>query len=357
MAVNFNLHACLNARIGHKAYCSGLRQLPPTQRRHINLGASGRVVSWALRALLADNLPVHSSGASCSASSSGGRTHELPSFLRSATVLSCASRRLSRSRALTAECHACGHASREIEFCVLRTHALVDLPTSPSQHRRQWRWRQLAQAGPTKGSYCSDCASGQREGEAMPPQRESRARDSSAAAAALSSSSSSNSSSGAARHDKGAHRGSSARGRSSEPSDAAEGSSSERAAAASSARRNGGRSRHGAATPAAASADASSSSSSSSSSKRRQSQDHNNRRPEGGVRSSSRMHQTGGSLDRRRSSSGSLNSNCSDEQEEEATCPLCMEALDETDRGLFPCECGYQAGRVAAWQHQLLMHL
>ncbi|KAL8428475.1 hypothetical protein ACSSS7_007202 [Eimeria intestinalis] len=204
----------------------------------------------------------------------------------------------------------------------------------------------------------SDCATSERQAEAMPPQRESRARDNSAAVAAVSSSSSSNSSSGAARHDKTSLRGSSARGRSSEPSDAAEGSSSERAAGAtsSSARRNGGRSRHGAATPAAASADASSSSSSNS--KRRQSPEHNNRRIGGGVRRSSRMHQTGGSVDRRRSSSGSLNSNCTDEQEEEATCPLCMEALDETDRGLFPCECGYQAGRVCLWcLHHIRDHL
>lgn len=28
--------------------------------------------------------------------------------------------------------------------------------------------------------------------------------------------------------------------------------------------------------------------------------------------------------------------------EETLTCPLCLEEMDETDRGLFPCECGYQ---------------
>ncbi|CBZ51813.1 hypothetical protein NCLIV_016050 [Neospora caninum Liverpool] len=31
-----------------------------------------------------------------------------------------------------------------------------------------------------------------------------------------------------------------------------------------------------------------------------------------------------------------------DEREETETCPLCLEDMDETDRGLFPCECGYQ---------------
>ncbi|KAL8448760.1 hypothetical protein Emed_003572 [Eimeria media] len=337
---------CVAAALSRAFLSLCFRRLSLTLRRHIGLGASERHVSWASRGLLACNLPIHSSRAPCSARFRGGRTHELLSIRRSAAVSPAA--RSEDTCALTRS----HHASCEIGLCVLlRTHALVDLPTAPSQH-----WRQLAQAGPAKGSCCFEGwgsataealmplqapVSCSREAEAMPPQRESRARDTSAAAAALSSSSSSNSSSGAARHEKGAIRGSSARGRSSEPSDAAEGSSSERAAAAS--RRNGGRSRH-------ASADASSSSSSSSS-KRRQSQDHNNRRSGGGVRSSSRMQQMGGSLDRRRSSSGSIHSNCSDEQEEEATCPLCMEALDETDRGLFPCECGYQASRLL-----LLMH-
>ncbi|KAL8269968.1 hypothetical protein Esti_006102 [Eimeria stiedai] len=273
-----------------------------TQRRLTGLGASSeRLVSRASRGILVGNLPVHPSRASCSAS--------------------------------------------------FEEDIRTSFPSSPVGDRPQpLIQKTLALAASDSGMPCMrqrtlDCSTGEREGEAMPPQREGRARDSSAAVAAVSSSCS-NSSSGAARHDKTALRGSSARGRSSEPSDAAEGSSSERAAAASSssARRNGGRGRHGAAIPVAALADASSSSSSS---KRRQSQD-NNRRSGGGVRSSSIMHQTGDSLDRPRSSSGSVNSNCSDEQEEEATCPLCMEALDETDRGLFPCECGYQAGRVAA---------
>ncbi|KFH04217.1 RNA recognition motif protein [Toxoplasma gondii VAND] len=31
-----------------------------------------------------------------------------------------------------------------------------------------------------------------------------------------------------------------------------------------------------------------------------------------------------------------------EEREEAETCPLCLEDMDETDRGLFPCECGYQ---------------
>ncbi|KEP61827.1 UNVERIFIED_CONTAM: hypothetical protein HHA_239410 [Hammondia hammondi] len=31
-----------------------------------------------------------------------------------------------------------------------------------------------------------------------------------------------------------------------------------------------------------------------------------------------------------------------EEREETETCPLCLEDMDETDRGLFPCECGYQ---------------
>ncbi|PHJ24535.1 rna recognition motif protein [Cystoisospora suis] len=31
-----------------------------------------------------------------------------------------------------------------------------------------------------------------------------------------------------------------------------------------------------------------------------------------------------------------------EDHEETLTCPLCLEEMDETDRGLFPCECGYQ---------------
>ena len=46
-------------------------------------------------------------------------------------------------------------------------------------------------------------------------------------------------------------------------------------------------------------------------------------------------------LEQRGNSSGSEDSSSSDD-EEEATCPVCLDALDETDRGLFPCECGYQ---------------
>lgn len=177
---------------------------------------------------------------------------------------------------------------------------------------------------------------------AMPPQRESRGRaadahrrDTSATSAAIGS---------AAYPGGSAARGTS---RSSEPWDPAEGSSSKRVATAAAAscgshRLDGGRIRHGVALAAAPSTDASCSNSSAVTLQRRQSGDYSRRAAGGGVRSSSRRQQVGGSVDRRRSSSGSFNSHCSDEQEEEATCPLCLEALDETDRGLFPCECGYQ---------------
>lgn len=51
---------------------------------------------------------------------------------------------------------------------------------------------------------------------------------------------------------------------------------------------------------------------------------------------------------RRRNSSASCVSSASNEVE--ATCPLCMETLDETDREFFPCECGYQVGCTEAKQ-------
>ncbi|KAK2197318.1 bifunctional NOT4 [Babesia duncani] len=35
-----------------------------------------------------------------------------------------------------------------------------------------------------------------------------------------------------------------------------------------------------------------------------------------------------------------------DENEDELVCPLCMEVLDETDRNMYPCTCGYQ---VCLW--------
>lgn len=175
----------------------------------------------------------------------------------------------------------------------------------------------------------------------MPSQREARVRaadaqrrDTSTAAAA----------GFAAVQDPNAVRGGSTRSRSSEPWDTPEGSSRSKRGAAtatgSSNRRASGRSRHGPATVASSSAEASSSGIATN--QRRQSGDYGRRSGGGGIRSSSIVQQLGASPDRRRGSNCSFDSNCSDEQEDEATCPLCLEALDETDRGLFPCECGYQ---------------
>lgn len=146
-------------------------------------------------------------------------------------------------------------------------------------------------------------------------------------------------------------RGSVARSHSIEPWDTAEAGRSKRATAAaapvsasgsaadSSSRRDSRKNRHGAAVGASA-VDASSSSSSFSSAANHPGEPP--RRGGSGTHGSIKPQHVGGSVGQRRSSNASLGSNRSDDPEEEATCPLCLETLDETDRGLFPCECGYQ---------------
>ncbi|CDJ46632.1 RRM domain-containing protein, putative [Eimeria brunetti] len=183
-------------------------------------------------------------------------------------------------------------------------------------------------------------------------------RDTSAAAASGS----------APSQESAAFRGSVARSHSIEPWDTAETGRSKRAAAAGPAaasaasadaagstnRRESRRTRHGAAA-AAPSAEGSSSSSSSGTG------DSRKRSSGGGTHGSNRQQQqqqqhASGSVGQRRGSNVSQASNFSEEaEEEEATCPLCLETLDETDRGLFPCECGYQ---VCLWcLHHIRDHL
>ncbi|CDI74130.1 hypothetical protein EPH_0031260 [Eimeria praecox] len=201
-------------------------------------------------------------------------------------------------------------------------------------------------------------------------QRETRSRaanaqrrDTSAAAAASGSIPS---------QDSTAFRGSVARSHSIEPWDTAEtGGRSKRAAATGSAaaasaasagaagstnRRESRRTRHGG-TAAPPAADGSSSSSSGTANY--SGEPHKRSAgvgPHSSSSSSARQQHSGGSVGQRRSSNVSQASNCSeDAEEEEATCPLCLETLDETDRGLFPCECGYQ---VCLWcLHHIRDHL
>ncbi|CDJ40542.1 RRM domain-containing protein, putative [Eimeria tenella] len=159
-------------------------------------------------------------------------------------------------------------------------------------------------------------------------------------------------------------RGSVARSHSIEPWDTAEAGRSKRATAAtapvsasgsaadSSSRRDSRKNRHGAAAGASA-VDASSGSSSFSSATNHPGEPP--RRGGSGTHGSIKPQHVGGSVGQRRSSNASLGSNRSDDPEEEATCPLCLETLDETDRGLFPCECGYQ---VCLWcLHHIRDHL
>jgi len=40
------------------------------------------------------------------------------------------------------------------------------------------------------------------------------------------------------------------------------------------------------------------------------------------------------------------------DEEEELTCPLCMEEIDLADRNFKPCSCGYQICRFC-WNHIL----
>ncbi|OEH79874.1 RRM domain-containing protein [Cyclospora cayetanensis] len=151
-------------------------------------------------------------------------------------------------------------------------------------------------------------------------------------------------------------RGSVARSHSIEPWDAADRGRGKRAAAAGTGSidrlESSRRGFYGGPSGSAIAADAGSSASSNPSG------DHG-RRAAGEVvasRSSSRAHPQGGPpLVARRNSTASLASSSSESQDEEATCPLCLEALDETDRGLFPCECGYQ---VCLWcLHHIRDHL